>query len=73
MTKISMSLLERAKAVKISRKKGKYSEEDYELVKAWLSGDVSLKQVAEVTGKRGANTYVYIATVAKELVMANNQ
>ncbi len=61
------SLLEKAKAAKESKHKTKYSDEELELVQAWLEGEVSLFQVIQVTGNRGG-VYAFLAIGARELL-----
>lgn len=60
------SLLEKAKAVKELQHKTKYTDEQLELVQAWLGGDVSLHQVVQATGNRGG-VYAFLAMGAREL------
>ena len=60
------SLLEKAKQLK--RKTTKLSNEELELVEAWLNGEVNNQQIIEVTKiNNGVGVYVLLANGAKEL------
>ena len=62
------TLLEKAKSIVIKTHVGrKVSEEELDLILAWIKGDVQLQQVAGALGKskKTGNTLYYLATYLK--------
>ena len=63
-----MTLLERAIATpNLKKARNKLSEEDLELIAAWLTGQVSHGQVSVVKNKKGSNVYNYLIRGIREL------
>jgi hypothetical protein len=61
------SLLEKAKEIPTAMRECKVSEEQLELVQAWLNNEVTLTQVMKVTGRTTSTVYVLLAIASKEL------
>src|SRR5436853_2805869 len=65
-------LLERAKSILPGKREHKYTKDDYELVEAWLRGEIGLKQLQIAKNlKAGTMAYSYIAFVSRELMSQN--
>ena len=69
------SLLEIAKAIPArSLKQFKYSDDDIELVKAWVRNEIGLSQLQQA--KKFASSqaaYSYIALVCREILIKNGE
>lgn len=60
--KMNKTLLEQAKDIKVRRKDWKPSEEEVELLLAWLNDDINSAQLTKVVGCTGATGLYRIAT-----------
>lgn len=69
------SLLEQAQETVALRKGAHiYSEEELELVEAWLHGDVQLSRVAEVLNLKYSNqVYTWIAMGCRQIFSSNGK
>lgn len=70
-----MSLLEKAKS-SIPKRKTKefnFTQEDYDLVYAWIEGEILLIQLQKAKGYKYTNeTYCYIALVLRDILSSKN-
>lgn len=63
------SLLEKAKSTKLKRLRRTYTDEELDLVKAWLKGEIVQSQVDAAMDFSGSSScYSFLALGAKELV-----
>lgn len=62
-----ITLLEKAKRFHTKRKsESKFNNQDIDLVKAWMKGEIGLEQIKKVKNiKSGVGAYVYISLVCK--------
>lgn len=66
-------LLDHAKSVKLrSIKTEKYTDDDFELVEAWLKNEITIKQMQEAKKFTAyGQCYVYIAMVSRAMMLEN--
>lgn len=63
------SLLDKAKSVKAIKSHERiYSEEEIELIWAWILDEISLTQFCKAMGKHTGAAYVYLALGCKEIL-----
>ena len=71
----NQSLVQKAKAIKSKhgRKPHKYTEEEIELILAWVNDDISLLQLGKVMNiPNGAGMYTYVALGLRQFIKETN-